>query len=187
VTKALLESIKITDKDMDLFAYEFAPQSQDFLHLDRDDTLEIVTCQRSVVLSHTELADARPLRAFEGASAYDYLLRFACGLESQIKGETDVFGQVKSAYKELSSTRPEVAATFQTLFLKLLEDTKDLRANYLHGIGGNTYGALARRLLSPNSNDRVLIIGAGQISKSIAPYFAESKLTVFNRSLERLK
>lgn len=171
---------------MELYAYEFAPNSKNLSGFNLDDTFQIITCQRSVVLSLESIPNLSPLRSFQGYQAYDYFLRFACGLESQIKGETDVFGQIKSAFKNMSEIRPEAATGFQALFQKLLEDTKELRANYLHNIGGNTYGALARRLLHPSPTSRVLVLGAGQISKSIAPYFAEAHLTIYNRSVERL-
>jgi glutamyl-tRNA reductase len=164
-----------------------APNSSDRL-------LEIRTCQRTVYIASTESMNRDDIllftsanRTFEGADAYQYLLRFACGLESEIKGETDVFGQVKTAFKVLESQSPALSHTFSQIFLKLLEDTKEIRTNYLQGIGGNTYGALSRRILNPTSKDRVLVMGAGQISKSVAPYFAEFSLKVWNRSEPHLQ
>lgn len=154
------------------------------------DCFQINTCQRTLFLSPAN-EDGKTFfksskRYFIGTEAYEYLLRFACGLESEIKGETDVFGQVKTAFKTLADSTPALSAIYQPIFQKLLEDTKEIRATYLQGIGGNTYGALARRLMNPTHSDRVLVIGAGDISKSVAPYFADSKLTIWNRSSERL-
>lgn len=153
-------------------------------------SFEIKTCQRTLFLyanspelsSHFSLAK----RQYTGSDAYEFLLRFASGLESEIKGETDVFGQVKTAFKNLSSQNPKLAESMQGLFLKIFEDTKEIRAQYLQGIGGNTYGALARRLMNPNVSDQILVIGAGDISKSVAPYFADFSLTIWNRSHNRL-
>lgn len=151
---------------------------------------EIKTCQRTLFL-HAITPELRNTftmakRYYEGSDAYDFLLRFACGLESEIKGETDVFGQVKTAFKELSANRPDLADSMKHIFLKIFEDTKEIRAQYLQGIGGNTYGALARRLMNPTTQDQVLVIGAGDISKSVAPYFADFSLTIWNRSSGRL-
>jgi glutamyl-tRNA reductase len=149
--------------------------------------LEIRTCQRTLKISARPLEIlGSPRREFSGADAYEFLLRFASGLESEIKGETDVFGQVKTAFKEFSANHPELASELQSVFQTLFEDTKEIRAQYLQGIGGNTYGALARRVLDPQPSSRVLLLGAGQIAKSVAPYFADSCLSVFNRSSERL-
>jgi len=153
---------------------------------------EIKTCQRTLFLYGVTpelktIFTALSRRHFEGTEAYEYLLRFACGLESEIKGETDVFGQVKTAYKNLLEQSFELSQAMRSIFQKLFEDTKEIRAQHLQGIGGNTYGALARRLMSPTEKDRVLVIGAGEISKSVAPYFADFSLKIWNRSPERLQ
>jgi len=165
---------------------------------------EIKTCQRTLFLyglNSNDLNTNHDLkllelkkaftsfsrRHFEGVEAYEYLLRFACGLESEIKGETDVFGQVKTAYKALLEQSLELSQSMRTIFLKLFEDTKEIRAQHLQGIGGNTYGALARRLMNPTDQDRILVIGAGEISKSVAPYFADFSLKIWNRSEDRLQ
>ncbi len=166
--------------------YEFSANSNLSTDLDESAFFEIRTCQRTLLLSNSSLPIRNSLRHFEGPAAYEFLLRFASGLESEIKGETDVFGQVKTAFKNLQETDPAKAFSFQTIFLNLFEDTKEIRAQYLHGIGGNTYGALARRLLSPAASDRVVLLGAGQLSKSVSPYFAEFNLTLYNRSEGRL-
>lgn len=171
----------------DLLIAEFDPNSN---FIPTSECLQINTCQRTLFLTSghevgkTFFTDSN--RAFTGTDAYEYLLRFACGLESEIKGETDVFGQVKTAFKNLSSQHPVLSESLNAIFQKLLEDTKEIRAHYLQGIGGNTYGALARRLMNPGETDRVLMIGAGDISKSVSPYFADSNLTIWNRSSQRL-
>ena len=169
---------------MELYLYEFeANSSLPRERLSRP-LLEVKTCQRSFLLAWEELPLPNCRRSFRGVEAYEFLLRFASGLESEIKGETDVFGQLKTAIKTFSEQHPEFDE--QNLFSRLFEDTKEIRAQYLQGIGGNTYGALARRILNPNSASTVLILGAGQISKSVAPYFADSALTLFNRTEDRL-
>ena len=158
----------------------------------KDRCFEIKTCQRTLFLYGVTpelktIFTSLARRHFEGTDAYEYLLRFACGLESEIKGETDVFGQVKTAYKNLLEQSFELSQSMRSIFLKLFEDTKEIRAQHLQGIGGNTYGALARRLMNPTTQDRVLVIGAGEISKSVAPYFADFSLKIWNRSAERLQ
>jgi glutamyl-tRNA reductase len=173
---------------------ELGSNSDVVLSLESADHLfEIRTCQRTLFIGSTETLTRADLllfsnarRTFEGADAYQLLLRFACGLESEIKGETDVFGQVKTAFKNLAENNPALSQAFQPIYLKLLEDTKEIRTNYLQGIGGNTYGALSRRILNPTAEDRVVVLGAGQISKSVAPYFAEFGLKIWNRTEARL-
>lgn len=149
--------------------------------------LEIRTCQRTLKISLLPLeSSGMPRRRFSGAEAYEFLLRFATGLESEIKGETDVFGQVKTAFRDFFEVFPDETGAWTSVFSHLLEDTKEIRAQYLQGLGGNTYGTLARRVLDPTPTSRVLILGAGQIAKSVAPYFADSQLCVYNRTPGRL-
>ena len=175
--------------DISKFAIaEFAPGEG----VVRERCFEIKTCQRTLILyrATSELKKfftSIARRHFDGIEAYEYLLRFACGLESEIKGETDVFGQVKTAFKNLSSQNSDLAHSMKNISLRLFEDTKEIRSDHLQGIGGNTYGTLARRLLNPSAQDQVLIIGAGDMSKSISPYFAEFSLKIWNRGSDRLQ
>ena len=148
---------------------------------------EICTCQRSLLIGTREsFPTLSSRRLFKGEEAYRFLLNFSCGLESEIKGETDVFGQVKTAVKRLAKENPKLSDSLQSIFLRLFEDTKEIRTQYLQGIGGNTYGTLSRRILNPTPEDQIVILGAGQISKSVAPYFAEFGLKIWNRSFDRL-
>ena len=55
---------------------------------------QIKTCQRTLLLAISPFSAPDARRTFSGVDAYLYLLRFSCGLESEIKGETDVFGGV---------------------------------------------------------------------------------------------
>ncbi len=176
---------------MELFIYEYCANAdlpgEPLPHASASpQSMEIRTCQRTLKISVRPLELSTARRFFEGSDAYEFLMRFASGLESEIKGETDVFGQVKTAFKNFSQMNPEFLSQYQTLFSNLFEDTKEIRAQFLQGIGGNTYGALARRVLNPEVKSKVLILGAGQISKSVAPYFADSELTIYNRSELRL-
>jgi glutamyl-tRNA reductase len=146
----------------------------------------IQTCQRTLWISLRPLHHAFARRSFEAAEAYEFFLRFACGLESQVQGETDVFGQVKTAFRHVQENQPELYLRFRPTFESWLSDTKEIRAQYLQNIGGNNYGALARRLLNPTSQDRTVLLGAGLVSKTVAPYFCDTELRIWNRSLERL-
>jgi glutamyl-tRNA reductase len=171
---------------MDLFLYEFEANTPVPISGSSLPTLDVRTCQRTFLLAWQELPLQNARRTFRGSDAYEFLLRFAAGLESEIKGETDVFGQLKASVRVFQETHPDAHPDCHALFSRIFEDTKEIRAQYLQGIGGHTYGALARRILNPSPDSRVLILGAGQISKSVAPYFADSKLCIFNRTPERL-
>lgn len=190
-----------------LLEFKHSFSSSELNTLENSRLLTIKTCQRQLVIGSAEDLQALPTSLqnlarmkLTSTEAYAHLLRFSCGLESQVKGETDVFGQVKTAVQEFLANpmiEQDAKPFIQSVFLKAFEDTKEIRAIYLQGIGGNSYGALARRLLDcklPGIQFKnVLVIGAGQIAKRVVPYFAPNtesapiQLTVWNRSAERVE
>jgi glutamyl-tRNA reductase len=153
------------------------------------------SCQRQLwVCDDTQLEAAelrgafsgvQGLELFEGVDAYAFLLRVATGLESQVVGETDIFGQLKEAWKKYPGNL-ELALLMQRVF----EDTKDVRARYLQNLGGASYGSLVRMLLQ-NSDGKerkgpTLIVGAGQLAQSVAPYLMDGEVWLSNRNAENL-
>ena len=144
------------------------------------------SCQRMLwVCWDTDLEDLEVsatsgVEVFEGIEAYRFLLRVATGLESQIVGETDIFGQLKEVWRKMSPDA-EMSALMQRLF----EDTKDIRSRFMQNLGGATYGSLVRMMLK-QSRGPTLVIGAGQLAQSVAPYLLDQELWLFNRSPEAL-
>jgi hypothetical protein len=150
------------------------------------------TCQRWIWIWNSESKGPSFLKdwssrtgsqIFSGRDAYLFLLRLATGLESKIVGETDIFGQFKLAWKN----RPcqELSSWIQRIF----EDTKEIRSIYLQNLGGASYGSLVRKLMKETSSSfcgPTLIVGAGQIAQSVAPFLLESELWIGNRNLENL-
>jgi hypothetical protein len=148
--------------------------------------LEVETCQRRLWIGCEALLGSRPLppgvELFGGEDAYHLLLRVASGLESRILGETEVFGQLKQSWQSTRADHPALAPLFQGLF----EDTKLIRSLHLRDLGGQGYGSLVRRLLrrTPSPSGPVLLVGAGQLASSVAPYLGERELLIHNRSRE---
>ena len=124
---------------------------------------------------------------YTGASAYRFLLQLACGLESEIAGETEIFGQLKEAWRSLEQTDPEVAAKLRPWMQRLLQETKEIRSEYVVGLGSATYGSLARRLLGGPSRGTTLLLGAGQLAESVLPYLECEEVLVCNRSEDRAR
>ena len=124
---------------------------------------------------------------FSGEAAYDFLLRVACGLESQVIGETDIFGQVKEAWSAFLEAGSPQSELLDPWMQKLFGDTKEIRSRHLQSAGGATYGSLVRRLLPERLSGPVLLIGAGQLARSISPYLAEFGIHALNRSAGRLE
>ncbi len=123
-----------------------------------------------------------------GAAAYRLLLEVASGLRSAVPGETNVFGQFRRAWDEAARRLPaEELSHLQPVVLALQADTRALRTGYLQGVAGGSYGSLARELLAPRRDARVLFVGTGELARSMLPLFRAWDVGVWNhRSLNPL-
>ena len=159
------------------------------------DLFLIDTCQRRVaVVSGREAADQARLEfpadgaieLFTGADAYAFLLRFACGLESKLVAETEIFGQIKQAWREFSERRSPLSRQLSPWIQLLFQDAKAVRAQHLAKHGSASYGSQVRRLLGDDAKaGPTLLIGAGQLAQSVAPWLTGSELWLWNRTPER--
>ncbi len=151
----------------------------------------LTTCQREIEIrfhSRTDLAvsavapDPRH-EAFRGVEAYRFLLEFATGLRSAIPGETNVFGQLRAAWRDyLGAAQRSEARAFAALFATLFADTRAIRTTFLQDIGGHSYGTLTRKLLRPAPGARILIVGHGALARSVLPMLADFELGLINRT-----
>ena len=120
-----------------------------------------------------------------GVDAYRFVLRFASGLESEVKGETDVFGQLKDAWIRYEEANGRWLSQLAPWYRRWLEDTKEVRTRYLQNLGGSSYGSLVRRLLKQEGalpGERVFLLGAGHIARSVAPWLTDHEVLVWNRT-----
>ncbi|HEX4376723.1 MAG TPA: hypothetical protein VHZ99_06195 [Steroidobacteraceae bacterium] len=166
------------------------------------DVFMIDTCQRRVAVFHGRhareqnaalialaLPDDGVVERFEGVDAYSFLLRFACGLESKLVAETEIFGQVKQAWREFSGAEVGEGALARQLspWIQLLfQDAKAVRAQHLAKLGSASYGSQVRRLLGDDArHGPILLVGAGQLAQSVAPWLTGTELLICNRTPER--
>ncbi len=110
--------------------------------------------------------------ALHGADAYAFLLRLACGLESEIAGETEILGQIKQAWRDHETANPLAARRIRPWMQRLLQETKEIRSEHVVNLGSATYGSLARRLLGGRDGRRDAALGAGQLAAMVLPYLA---------------
>ena len=120
-----------------------------------------------------------------GTEAYRFLLQLACGLESEIAGETEILGQIKQAWRDYETAQPEEARGLRPWMQRLLQDTKEIRSEYVVSLGSATYGSLVRRLLGGTLAGPTLLVGAGQLAETILPFLDTGEVLVWNRSRER--
>lgn len=125
------------------------------------------------------------------ADAVRHLIEVACGLDSMVVGEPQIFGQIKSAYtaaRQAGSVGPELSRAMSHVFTI----AKQVRSET--AIGENpvsvAYAAvkLARHIFTDLSTTTTLLIGAGETVELVARHLAEAgvtRLIVANRTLAR--
>ena len=154
------------------------------------DACVVETCLREVRVAVLPPEDQpAPMEAraagtdlYTGASAYRFLLQLACGLESEIAGETEILGQIKQAWRDYESARPAAAQALRPWMQRLLQDTKEIRSEHVVGLGSATYGSLVRRLLGGTLAGPTLLLGSGQLAETILPFLDSGEVLVWNRS-----
>ena len=111
---------------------------------------------------------------------YAFLLEVICGLHSPILGETEVLGQFKKFAQDAEQS-PGWRCTAPWI-QRLIADAKRIRTNHLSGLGGRSYGQLARTRLEHCS--RIFVLGAGHLAGEVLPWLEEKQVDVFCRRPE---
>jgi glutamyl-tRNA reductase len=129
--------------------------------------------------------------SFSGHEAVAHLLQVASGLDSQILGETEIFGQVKRAYAT-AQTRHSAGPILNRLFQKAFQAAKHVRTNTGVTTGqvsvANVAVDLATNVFGDVASTRILILGAGEMAEKSATAFQSRgalHLVVASRHLER--
>lgn len=170
------------------------------------ESVVISTCNRTEVYAAVEQADVgigklrehlaegrdeqemKHIYTKSGDDARRHLFRLVCGLDSMVLGETEIFGQVKQAYKqalESGATR----GTLNKLFQKSFAVGKKVRTHTRIQMGqtsvGNVAVDLAEKIFGKLSGSEIMVIGAGETSRLVAKSMMSrgaSGITVTNRT-----
>ena len=120
-----------------------------------------------------------------------HLFRVTTSLDSMVVGESQILGQVKSAY-ELSRTAGGVGTILDRLFTKAFSVGKRIRSETTIATGAVSisYAAveLAKKIFNTLEGKTVAIIGAGEMSELTAKHLVAngvSNVIVANRTYER--
>ena len=105
-----------------------------------------------------------------GQAAYEFLLRFACGLESQNAGEYFVLQDLKSSWSNYRDKHPTDAKPLTKTVESILADAKTVRS---HIFGGNLhstrYEISALTIAGVKKSDHVLLVADNNsITKKVA-------------------
>lgn len=123
--------------------------------------------------------------------AVQHLVEVSAGLDSQMVGETEIFGQVKEAYKA-AQARGSTGAVLNRVFQKGFQAAKHVRTNTAITEGqvsvANVAVDLALTIFGSLEKTRILLLGAGEVGEKTAKAFQSrgaAALTVASRSFER--
>jgi glutamyl-tRNA reductase len=127
----------------------------------------------------------------EGRDAVQHLCHVAAGLDSQILGETEIFGQTKRAYAT-AQARGSAGPILNRFFQKAFQAAKQVRSTTGITTGqvsvANVAVDIAANVFGPLADVRLLIIGAGEMAEKSAKAFRSRgavSLCVTNRRRER--
>lgn len=155
----------------------------------------ISTCNRlEVYISHSANVQIEAIPDFykySGIDAIKHLFKVSTGLDSKIIGETEILGQVKSAYQK-SIFENKSDNLLHKLFREALRIGKEARSTTDITLNLESYSYALLNLIKKNKRNirdcRILIIGTGGLGSEIAKYFVKkSKLTLTNRTYLKAK
>ncbi len=125
------------------------------------------------------------------AQATHHLFEVACGTDSLVLGESQILGQVKTAFED-ARLHNSVGGTLNELFRRAISCGKRARSETEIGRGALSIGSaaveLAKQIFGPLQGRTVLILGAGKMSELTAQHLVSSgarRIIVSNRTHER--
>jgi glutamyl-tRNA reductase len=128
---------------------------------------------------------------FQGIEAVEHLMQVACGLDSLVVGEPEIFGQVKAAFAK-ACLHKTVGAHLSRLFRQTFQVAKRVRTSTKIGACpvsvASTAVLYAKERMS--ENPRVLIIGTGQVGGLVAKHaktLSSRPLMIVSRNFENAK
>src|SRR5215470_10744881 len=123
--------------------------------------------------------------------AVPHAFRVASGLDSMVLGEPQILGQMKQAVKSAEAAG-SLGLVLNRLFQRTFAVAKDVRTHTDIGSASISMAAaavkLAQRIFPSIAQQRVLLIGVGEMIELAATHFAArqpKQITVANRTLER--
>ena len=129
-----------------------------------------------------------------GEEAIQHLFEVGAGLDSQILGDYEIIGQIKSAVK-VSKEKGFVSAFIDRLVNVVLQSSKAIK-NQTTLSGGTVSVSFAavqyiREKVRDIRNKKILMIGTGKIgrslSKNLVDYLENQNITLVNRTSEKAK
>lgn len=137
-----------------------------------------------------EHAEALSFYHLESEETARHLFRVVSGLDSMVLGETEIFGQVKQAYKTALESEA-TGKTLNKLFQQAFQVGKKVRNETSIQRGSTSVGSVAVDLCEKVfdlKQCRVMLVGAGEMSRTCAQSLMSrgaKSVIVSNRSYDR--
>jgi glutamyl-tRNA reductase len=201
----LRERLALTAENEAVLAAELAqlPGLQEFVILNTCNRVEIYGVGANASQRHRVVAAFCDRQGFArdefaplcldlvGRDALQHLLEVVSGIDSQITGENEIFGQVKKAY-QVAQIRGATGPVLNRIFQKAFQAAKQARTETSISAGLVSVASVAVDLAGNIFGDlrtaRVLLLGAGEIGLKSGRAFrsrAAAALTVASRRLDR--
>ncbi|MFN2456575.1 MAG: glutamyl-tRNA reductase [Chitinophagaceae bacterium] len=128
------------------------------------------------------------------STAVEHLFQVAAGLDSQILGDYEIIGQVKSAIK-LAKENSFVGAFTERLINSVLQSSKEIKNNTQLSSGTVSVSFAAvqyiRTTVINYSSKSILLLGVGKIGrntcKNLVDYLNTKNITLINRTPEKAR
>ena len=136
---------------------------------------------------------AKHLYIHQEEDAIEHLFKVVAGLDSMVIGESEVLGQVKTAYKTALENK-SIDGKLKRLFEYSFSVAKNVRTNT--DIGGNAISfmytsiLLIKKIFSTVEEKKCLLIGAGEMTELALKYLKSNNvndITICNRKEEKGK
>ena len=125
--------------------------------------------------------------------AIKHLFHVASGMDSMVIGETEIFGQVKDAYK-LANENKSINSSLKRLFEFAFSVAKEVRANTEIGSNPITFMftsiTLIKKIFTSIQDKRALLVGSGEIINLAIKYLQSNRInqiTLTSRDAEKGK
>ena len=172
------------------------------------EVLVVSTCNRTEIYTDSESGSkdlkgwlmtdkeyrslAPHLYEYQEEDAIEHLFKVVAGLDSMVIGESEVLGQVKTAYK-IALENKTIDSKLKRLFEYSFSVAKNVRANT--DIGGNAISFMYTSILLikkvfSSVEEKCLLIGAGEMTELALKYLKSNNvndITICNRKEEKGK
>ena len=130
---------------------------------------------------------------YDSLKALEHMCRVCCGIDSQVVGEQEIFGQFKNAYNSAKAFKI-VGKELMIYVEKVFEIAKKVRTETKIGINPLSVSGLSfnlvKEIFENPENKQVLVIGGGDLAKSIIKNLFDKGLrsiSAINRTIKEIK